>query len=231
MAEIRVLYDNHADDALRPGWGFSAFVRTEGAVVLFDAGADKLVLEHNAAAAGCNLDIVTAFVLSHDHCDHMGAISSVIHEGLRVYVPAAVRRRFGRSGSRDPVVVGVKRPIDIVPGVRSIGQHGRQIPEQAILVESDGGPVLITGCAHPGIVKLARHATDLAGRPLSLVMGGFHLLRKKAPETRRTAEDLRKLEIQRIAPCHCTGDEAIATLREVFADGFVDIRAGSSIPL
>jgi len=230
MAEICVLYENRADEGLRPGWGFSAFIRSEAAVVLFDAGADKLVLEHNAKAMGCDLDIVTAFVLSHDHCDHRGAMSSVLHKGLRVYVPAPISRRFRRLQKGGVELRSVKHPVDIVPGTRSIGSIGRRIPEQALLLDGADGPILVTGCAHPGIVKMARRATELAGRPLSLVLGGFHLLYKNEDELRRVIEQLQRLEIDRIGPCHCTGERAIAALRDAFADRFVKVQAGTRIP-
>lgn len=229
---ITILYDNHAGEGLRPGWGFSAFIRTEGAVVVFDTGADKLVLEHNARALDCNLEIATALVLSHEHCDHMGAISSVIHKGLHLYVPAALGRRFAGARRQGMEMTAVRHPTEIVPGVRSIGELGRRrTPEQGLLIDGAEGPIFLTGCAHPGIVAMAKRATELAGQPLDLVLGGFHLLRKKDDEVRHAAEALAKLGIARIAPCHCTGDEAISVIRDVFGDRFLEVCAGSRIRL
>lgn len=231
-SEITILYDNHAYQGVRPGWGFAAFIRTEGAVVMLDTGADKLVLEHNARELGCNLDIVTALAISHEHCDHMGAVSSVFHKGLHLYVPAALAKRFAGVRQQALEMTAVKRPTEIVPGVRSIGQLGqRRIPEQALLIDGTDGPILITGCAHPGIVGMARRATELAGRPLALVLGGFHMLRKKQDEVHRAIDDLARLDIDRIAPCHCTGEKAVAAMRNAFGDRFLDVRAGSRIAL
>jgi len=231
MTTLTILYDNHATEGLYPGWGFSAYIKTEGAVVLFDAGADKLVLENNAKELGCNLDIVTALVLSHDHCDHTGGVSAVLHKGLNMVVPSAFAKRFEGSANAGIEVTSVKKPVEIVPGVRSIGQFGRKIPEQAILVDGGEGPVLVTGCAHEGIVKIARQATEMAEQPLALLIGGFHLFRKNATEIRHTVDELRKLDIRRIAPCHCTGDPAIEALQKAFGEGFVKIQAGSQIDL
>jgi 7,8-dihydropterin-6-yl-methyl-4-(beta-D-ribofuranosyl)aminobenzene 5'-phosphate synthase len=229
---VTILYDNRADGGLRPGWGFAAFIRTEGAVVMLDTGADKLVLEHNARELGCDLDVVTALALSHEHCDHIGAISSVLHKGLHLYVPAAVAKRFAGVHRQGIEITPVKGPTEIVPGVRSIGQLGRRrIPEQALLVDGNEGPVLLTGCAHPGIADMVRRATDIVGRSLSMVLGGFHLLRKEDGEVRRTVEGLLKLDVGRIAPCHCTGEKAIDAMREVFKERFLDIRVGSRIAL
>lgn len=231
MTEIVVLYDNLAMGDLRPGFGFSAFIRTEGAIVMLDTGADKMVLEHNAERLGVSLESVSALVLSHDHCDHMGAMTSVFHTGLHFYVPQAVAKRFARVRRSGIDLHMVKGPVDIVPGVRSIGQMGRKIPEQALLLDGADGPVLITGCAHMGIAKLIKRATDLAGAPMSLVLGGFHLFREKNENIDCVIADLLELSIGRIGPCHCTGDAAIAAIRETFGDNFVDIGVGTRIEI
>ena len=91
--------------------------------------------------------------------------------------------------------------------------------------------MLITGCAHEGIVKIAHRVTEMVEQPLALLLGGFHLFRKDEAEVHRTADELLKLDIRRIAPCHCTGDPAIEALQKAFAEGFVAIQAGSQIDL
>ena len=231
MNEITVLYDNRAGDGVRPGWGFAAAIRTPGALVLFDTGADKLVLEQNAAALGVDLDAVTALALSHEHCDHVGALSSAVHRGLHLYVPAAFAKRYASAGSAGVALHRVKRPTDIVPGVRSTGQISGPVPEQALLVDSSDGPALVTGCAHSGILRVARRAIRLAGGRLGLVVGGFHLFRQKPEDLERTVRELAALPIARLAPCHCTGEKGIAALKEAFAERFVEVVAGTRIPL
>jgi len=231
MTEIVVLYDNRATGDLRPGFGFSALIRTEGAIVMLDTGADIMVLEHNAEQLGVRLESVIALVLSHDHCDHMGAMTSVFHRGLGLYVPKAVAKRFARVRRSGIDVHVVKGPVDIVPGVRSSGQMGRKVPEQALLVDGADGPVLITGCAHMGIAKLVKRATDLTGAPMALVLGGLHLFRKKKEAIDRVIADLLELGVQRIGASHCTGDVAIAAIREAFGDDFVEIGVGTRIEI
>ena len=231
MTEIVILYDNRATDELRPGWGFSAFIRTEGATAMLDTGADKLVLEHNAKQLGVNLESVAALALSHDHCDHIGALSSALHKGLHLYVPQAFARRFARVRRSSIDLHVVKGPVDIVPGVRSIGQMGKRVPEQALLIDAADGPVLITGCAHMGIAKLVKRATDLAGSPMDLVLGGFHLFREKKEAIDCVIANLRELGVRRIGACHCTGDAAIAAIREAFGDDFVKVQVGTRMVL
>ena len=229
MTEIVILYDNHASGDLRPGWGFSALIRTEGATVMLDAGADKLVLDHNAKQLGVNLDSVAALALSHDHCDHLGAMASVLHKGLHLYVPKAFAKRFARIRRSGIDLHVVKGPVDIVPGVRSIGQMGKRIPEQALLIDGMEGPVLITGCAHMGIANLVKRATDLAGAPMELALGGFHLFRKKKEAIDRVIANLRELGVRRVGASHCTGDVAIAAIHEAYGDDFVRIQVGTQM--
>jgi len=229
MTKITILYDNRASGDLRDGWGFSALIRTDGATVMLDTGADKLVLEHNARLLGVNLESVVALVLSHDHCDHIGAVSSVLHQGLHLYVPQAFSRRFDGVRRSGVNLVAVKAPTDIVPGVRSIGQMGRDIPEQALLVEGDEGPILVTGCAHMGIEKLVKRATDIAGAPMSLVLGGFHLFNRKADEIARVITQLTNLGVRKMGPCHCSGDEAITAVREAWGEDFLEVSVGTRI--
>lgn len=231
MAEITILYDNQAEGELRPGWGFSALIRTDGATVMLDTGADKLVLEHNARHLGVNLESVVALALSHDHCDHIGAVSSVLHQGLHLYVPRAFAKRFDGARKSGIHLYAVKAATDIAPGVRSIGQMGREIPEQALLIEGADGPVLVAGCAHMGIEKLVKRATDLAGAPLSLVLGGFHLLKRNRDEIERVIAQLTDLGVRKMGACHCTGEDAIVALREAWGEDFLEISVGSKIDI
>jgi len=231
MTEIVVLYDNHAAGDLRPGWGFSALIRTEGATAMLDAGADEMVLEHNAEQLGVNLDSVTALALSHEHCDHLGAVESVFHKGLHLYVPKAFAKRFSRVRRSGIDLHVVKGPMDIVPGVRSIGQMGRAIPEQALLIDGADGPALITGCAHLGIAKLVKRASDLAGCSMDLVLGGFHLYKSKKGDIDRVIADLLELGVRRVGASHCTGDAAIAAIREAYGDNFVNIEVGTQLAI
>ncbi len=229
MTTISILYDNRAPSELRPGWGFSAWINVGDESVLFDTGADKLVFEHNARALGCNVSTLGALVLSHDHCDHIGAVSAVTRKGLRLYVHAGSARRFAGHRRGGVQVIGVRGPTQICPGVKSTGRFGRRIREQALLVDGNDGPILVTGCAHAGIVTVAELATEIAGRPPALLVGGFHLFRSDEAQVRYVAERLLRLGVDRIAPCHCTGDAAAAILRDAYEDRFLEVCVGSQV--
>jgi 7,8-dihydropterin-6-yl-methyl-4-(beta-D-ribofuranosyl)aminobenzene 5'-phosphate synthase len=107
---------------------------------------------------------------------------------------------------------------------------GSRIVEQALVVETGEGLVVVTGCAHPGVVEMVRRSVsfvaDRAGEAVGsvggqalhpyLVMGGFHLGSASSRRVETIIADFRELGVQRVAPCHCTGDQA----RQMFASAF-----------
>ncbi len=230
---ITIIYDNRLARAnLYPGWGFSALVESKEKRLLFDTGADKIVLEHNAAALDIDLKKTDYLFFSHEHCDHIGAVSSALHAGLTVVYPASFPLAFReRVENAKATPLPVSESIEFSPGFRSTGELGDEIKEQSLIVEGKDGPVLITGCAHPGIVNIVRKATELAGRSLALVVGGFHLYAKSDVQVREIAEELQKLGVSRVGPCHCTGDRAIEILADTFGTASVPVKAGTVIEI
>jgi 7,8-dihydropterin-6-yl-methyl-4-(beta-D-ribofuranosyl)aminobenzene 5'-phosphate synthase len=104
---------------------------------------------------------------------------------------------------------------------------GEATREQALIVETPSGLVVLTGCAHPGVVEIARAAQAYRGRDLQLLMGGFHLRNQSTRELERTLQALQSLGVRRVAPSHCAGDQAIARFRELWGERFVPSGCGA----
>ncbi len=69
------------------------------------------------------------------------------------------------------------------------------------------GLVVISGCAHAGIVNTTLYARQITGvAKIHAIMGGFHLAGKECePRISRTVEMLRQLNPEIVVPSHCTG--------------------------
>ena len=111
--------------------------------------------------------------------------------------------------------------------VRATGELGTAIVEQSLIVETDKGLVVITGCAPPGIVEIVRRAKVYG--VVYLVMGGFHLGDKSAREIETIIADLKRLGVRQVAPSHCTGDEAIQLFRAAFGADSILVGAGAIV--
>jgi 7,8-dihydropterin-6-yl-methyl-4-(beta-D-ribofuranosyl)aminobenzene 5'-phosphate synthase len=225
VLRITVLYDNyHHSGDLRTNWGFACLVELGGAVVLFDTGGDSATLMYNTDELGVDLARVQALVLSHDHGDHTGGLQGVLERcpGLKVYACDSFSSRTKREvTSGGGKLVEVTGPVEILPGIHSTGALGAAIHEQSLVVDTGKGIVVVTGCAHPGIVGIVRKAKQLANGDVLLVMGGFHLMGASEKLVARAISDLKDLGVQKVSPTHCTGEEAIEQFREAFGDNFI----------
>ena len=98
----------------------------------------------------------------------------------------------------------------------------------AIVVRTEQGLALITGCAHRGIVNTVRHVQDITGGGyIHTIIGGTHLYLSPQERIENTARELKKLELQQLGVSHCTGFNASAALAEEFGDIFFLNSAGT----
>jgi 7,8-dihydropterin-6-yl-methyl-4-(beta-D-ribofuranosyl)aminobenzene 5'-phosphate synthase len=214
-----VVYDNNAyDPALQTAWGFACLVETGEATVLFDTGGDGPTLLSNMTRLGIDPHSIDAVVLSHIHGDHTGGLAGLLDAGARpvVYVPATFPASFKDGVRARTGLMEVVESLEILPGVYTTGEVGSGIVEQALVVETGDGLVVVTGCAHPGVVEMVRRAKEAVEGEVALVMGGFHLGGASRSQIENIIAEFRRLGVQRVAPCHCTGDLA----REMFAGAF-----------
>jgi 7,8-dihydropterin-6-yl-methyl-4-(beta-D-ribofuranosyl)aminobenzene 5'-phosphate synthase len=186
---LTILYDNEVlRKPLRADWGFAALIDDDGARVLFDAGADADVLLHNARILGENLSTISAVVLSHWHADHAGGLAAVAAIAPRAtyFVPF----RSGISWTGVDLQPVHEEPVRITQRVHSTGVINGI--EQALVITSESCPLLVTGCAHPGVEALMDAATRIV-KPRAL-LGGLHGFSDFA-----LFDDLTD-----VYPCHCT---------------------------
>jgi 7,8-dihydropterin-6-yl-methyl-4-(beta-D-ribofuranosyl)aminobenzene 5'-phosphate synthase len=226
---ITYLYDNTgAAPGTKSDWGFACLLERGGRTVLFDTGAQASVLRQNMAALKVDAARIQALVLSHDHGDHTMGIGALrAGAGLPVYagdhfeLPPEVVGALKQMGAKR-IAVAPGKPVQVFPGFTVTGEMGTQGSyEEALVVDTPEGSVVIVGCAHPGIVAMLRQVAAMTKRPIHMVIGGFHLLQTPAPDVKRIIADFRKLGVTWVGPAHCTGDEALRLFREAYRDHFI----------
>lgn len=225
---ITILYDNYPfAPGLKTEWGFSALVEAEGHVILFDTGGSGKTLLFHMERMGKDPVAVTSVIISHGHGDHTGGLRNILEANarLRVFLPHSFPEDFSEAiRVRGAEVVEVGGPMNIFPGIYSAGEMGEYIPEQALIISTIHGLVVMTGCAHPGIVNVMTRVKALLEKEVYLVLGGYHLLSKSDRDIESIIETFKNMGVQKVAPCHCTGDRARRLFEQGYRDGF--IRAG-----
>lgn len=218
-------------EVMTASWGFSCVVRLPGRTILFDTGGQGSILLDNMEAAGIAPDSIDVVFLSHEHWDHIGGLRDFLEQNndVAVYSPASFGDEYRKILSEFGIEpVDVTEQLEICPGVWSTGELSRGIPEQSLVLVTDRGPVVVTGCAHPGIVEITGKARDLAKSDPLLVMGGFHLGRMGGKEIGSIISSLEGLGVKYLAPSHCTGEGAIEAFRKAFRERFIAGGAGKT---
>ncbi|UCC48579.1 MAG: MBL fold metallo-hydrolase [Gemmatimonadota bacterium] len=226
---ITVLYDNYSHDPrMQTGWGFAALIEYRDRTILFDTGADAPTLLANMRALAIDPRRIEAVALSHAHGDHTGGLAGLLEAGARpaVHLLPSFPSSFIRQIQATVTVTEVTLGQQIGEGVFTTGEVSGTIPEQALIVDTELGLVLVTGCAHPGVLEMIERASALRGKKVNLVLGGFHLRGKSTAELQAIVAAFRRLGVEKVAPCHCTGDPAIQMFRDEYLDNFVPVGVG-----
>jgi len=129
-------------------------------------------------------------------------------------------------------------PVEVLPGVWATGEVPRKsafedvgsrfyldpactrpdglLDDQALVLEATDGLVVVLGCAHAGIVNTLDYVAELfPDQPIQTILGGMHLVQASQARIVHTIEAIRRHNIQRIGPAHCTGFEASRELWNV----------------
>jgi len=227
---ITIVYDNTTyDTRLKAAWGFAALIEYGGRTLLFDTGGDAPTLLGNMELLGIDPAGIEIVALSHIHGDHVGGLDGLLQTGARpvVYAPPSFPADFKRQVEALTELVEVEPGQEIAGGIFTTGEmFGMGIAEQALMIPTEGGLVVITGCAHPGIVNIVERAKELFGGPVRLVMGGFHLGSMSAGGIETILADFRRLGVQQVSPVHCTGEKAIAMFAQEYGDDYIQGGAG-----
>jgi len=92
------------------------------------------------------------------------------------------------------------------------------------------GLVIVTGCAHSGIINTIHHVQKLGGNDkIYAVIGGFHLTQGSPQRIAKTIQALKEKEIRYLVPLHCTGFEAMASMWQAFPETYVIPSVGTRI--
>lgn len=232
-ARITVLFDNYSMREDLPGcWGFSCLVKGFQKTILFDTGSDGTILLDNMAKLKISSKDIDAVVLSHPHDDHVSGCFAVLQAkpGLPVFVgPSFPKPLLDRLRNAGGDVRMESQPVEICPKVRTSGEIGDLSKEQALVLETPRGLVVLVGCAHPGIVEMLKGVRKTDDKPFYMVLGGFHLTEQPDVLVDNIIREFRALGVGKAGPSHCTGDRQIEKFRKAYGAGFVPLGVGAVV--
>ena len=91
--------------------------------------------------------------------------------------------------------------------------------EQALILETDNGLVVLVGCSHRGVINTIEHVIELTGEDkIHALMGGLHLQKASGSKLKKIIDHLHHYELKKIGVGHCTGANALIALSNEFND-------------
>jgi len=232
---ITILYDNYVHEkGTQSDWGFSCLIENTSKTILFDTGTDPAILNKNVKILNKELGQIDAIVISHNHGDHTGGLFDVLKrlDKVEVYLPHSTPGPNMNKVEKAGAVLFYERDlIQICENCYLTGELGDNIKEQSLIIDTEKGLVLVTGCSHPGIVNIVKRAKELLDKEVYMVLGGFHLMRYSTEMTNEIIAKLRTMGVKKCGPTHCSGDETIQIFREAFGNNFIQLGTGQVIEI
>jgi 7,8-dihydropterin-6-yl-methyl-4-(beta-D-ribofuranosyl)aminobenzene 5'-phosphate synthase len=237
---VHMIYNNTGSQpGLKGAWGLSVWVSTGEGNLLFDTGGDPDILRDNMHHLGLDPSSLISVILSHDHWDHRNGLSWLLEKAdfvPELFVPVEVRGKYALTYPAARIR-GITGPEEILTGIWSTGSmattyKGDPLYEQALVILRGDRLWLLNGCSHPGVIPMVSQVKKtFPGKRIALVSGGFHLGSKTGNEVREISDFLRQEGVEKIAPSHCTGEEAIPLFRKEWGSDFTEFNLGDELTL
>jgi len=91
--------------------------------------------------------------------------------------------------------------------------------DTSVYLETESGIVILLGCSHKGVKNIIEEIRGSVGdKKIAAVLGGMHLKRAGRAEINELIEYFRELDLELLAPMHCTGRQAAAMFKEALGD-------------
>lgn len=173
---------------------------------------------------------------------------------VKVYVPIGIKKPIHTQNlvlleSDQVLEEGCKIYTHVKYIERPIGDHSLYVKygkdyrldefhhEIYLVLEEGDRRVLFSGCSHKGIEHIVKHIETVDKKPITDVIGGFHLMHYD-PESAQEKVYLRDLSQQltedrstHYFSCHCTGQIAYDEMKRYMGEQLSRIKTGSVIDI
>ena len=229
---VTIIYDNYQENTdLKTDWGFACLVEYQGNKLLFDAGRNADLYRENVRQLEIKADEIPTLFISHEHGDHTAGMPWIceMNPSIKCYLPASYAEKLKAGDNLPANTKAISKAKHLYGPYYSTGENFAAFNEQGLVIKTETGGVLVTGCGHPGAVEMVKMAQEELGIKVHTVIGGLHLMSTPGSKVGEIGEVLQKLGIKQICPTHCTGDKSIASLKASFGEGYISGGTGKEI--
>ncbi len=93
--------------------------------------------------------------------------------------------------------------------------------DKCIIIEYSDKIIILNGCCHSGIINTLNYVKTLTNKPVSHIIGGFHMASASNNRIEKTMEYFNELQIEKIDlfPIHCSGQNFINAIEKAKMPG------------
>ena len=231
--------------------GLAILVDVDGERTLFDTGTRGRYLMRNLGALEIDPDSVTRVVISHAHAGHVGGLEAFLEkrsEKIDVLTTTdnidAQKKFLGIPSGKITATAEMSAKMNVIEVTEwtKLSEHlfitgkipaddgTQEIEENALILMTKNGPVLICGCCHFGLARMISFVTATVKKKPAAVIGGTHMLKMKRKEVHAVAETIKKSGPPVMYLNNCTGTNQRTYMREKLGlDAVKEFYAGTEI--
>jgi 7,8-dihydropterin-6-yl-methyl-4-(beta-D-ribofuranosyl)aminobenzene 5'-phosphate synthase len=196
---------------------------TGGIPVLFET-ATEFFMHPNA--------IIPKYAIRSDETSYIGFPKSVVPENMKMDFVTETTK-IGNN-------LWIFNQVDDHTGFETIPQYlaikknnkflnDKFSDEINLVLKTDYGLVVLSGCAHLGLVNILYSAMEYFQDEIYGVVGGSHLVQATPQRIEKTLDEFKKINPEIIALGHCTGFRALCKFSKIFKDKFIPLESGAEI--
>ncbi len=229
--KLSVLFDDNVYDAtFKGGFGFSCYIECANEKILFDAGGKTDIFNQNTSLLKIVPDQITRVIFSHKHLDHIAGGEDFLRQlpsTTPIHIPSAFPElQLSKIPKYLPLKITESTLEAIDERIYLIKLEGRYLSntiyEQSLIIETEKGLVVVTGCAHPGIIRILEAVRiNLPAQKIHTVIGGMHLHHSWFWNVYSVVKKIHVLGIAQVVPCHCSGKMASKYFERRFKENFI----------
>ena len=218
-------------------WGLSVLINND---ILFDTfGKPNYVLKQ-LKRFKIDINKIKDIIISHDDWDHVTGLWKILERDndVTVYIcprfSPDIKARIKWYGARFVEVdklTEIRSNIYLSGELQGGSRGGVALPEQYLAIKTPKGMVIITGCAHPGILEIVQHAKVSFNSEICMLIGGFHLKDNSDEANSGIVTKLKGLGVHKVMPLHCTGKVAEGAFLKIYGNDCIIIGEGQAIDI
>lgn len=108
--------------------------------------------------------------------------------------------------------------------------------EQYLVISQNGKNILISGCAHNGILNILEKYHQIFSKNPDVVISGFHMMKKSGYKQEdidlieKTAWKLKEYRTK-FYTCHCTGEEPYERMKRILREQIDYVKSGEEVEI